>query len=240
MEILRQKVILVATADEDARESVLLAFQRWGSQVIAVSGGIEAYELARARHVDAVVTAPHLSSGHASLLLSDMRRLHHDVPVVLFGAGGDGISSSEALHRGFTAYFPVVHPLAPVVEAVARGLQLVEERKKQKVERVTVAAAAELTFGGSAVTVSAPVLNLSRGGFFVSLERDFPEPMTTAVFRLKLAKGESQPLIEGKALVRWVRSRPGSGHLCGVGMEFIEMNEPARQFLDAYVERLSR
>jgi c-di-GMP-binding flagellar brake protein YcgR len=97
----------------------------------------------------------------------------------------------------------------------------------------------ELEFGEPPSRVNAPVLNLSRGGLFFSLERGFPALHSVIEFRLTLAKIECQPTIQGRALVRWVRERPGSGHLPGVGLEFTEMSEAARAFVDSYVDRTS-
>ncbi|MGZ3741514.1 MAG: PilZ domain-containing protein [Bdellovibrionota bacterium] len=227
----------MAAADTAVREAVSGEFQQHGSQVLAVAGGIEAYELARERHVDAVLAACRLTSGSPALLLSDVRRLNHDVPVILFGAAGENFSQTEALHRGFAAFFLTAFPTGQFAEAVVRSLEFVEDRKKKKVERVVVAAQAEIFF--DSLELKAPVLNLSRGGMFLSLERSFPAMHSEVRFRLAFPPDVSQPPIEGKALVRWVRERPGAGHLPGVGIEFLEISDDARKFIEGYVERTS-
>jgi CheY-like chemotaxis protein len=239
VEILRDKIILVVAADAGSRDAVSEEFRRHGCHVLPVTGGFEAYELARERHVDAVAAAGRLSSGAPTLLLSDVRRLDHDVPVLLFGGAGEELSQTEALHRGFAAYFLHAFPTAPIAEAAARSLEFVAERKKKKVERVAVAATAEIRFGEPPVEHVAPVLNLSRGGMFLSLERGLPALQSTIDFRLTIAKADGQPPIEGKALVRWVRDRAGSGHLPGIGVEFTALSPEAQEFLDAYVGRAS-
>jgi CheY-like chemotaxis protein len=241
VERLRDKLILIAAADEAIRDAVGEEFSRLGCEVISAPGGFEAYELARARSVDAVLAASRLSSGEAGMLLSDVRRLNHDVPVILFGAAEGTMSQTEAFHRGFAAYFPHATPVAALAAAAARSLEFVEERKKKKVERVTVAASGELTFGDppTTTTVNAPVLNLSRGGMFLSLERGFPPLHCTVTFLLTFPPEVAHPEIKGRAFVRWVRERPASGHLAGIGLEFTELNPEAQVFIDRYVDRLS-
>jgi CheY-like chemotaxis protein len=242
MDILRSKIILVAAADVGSREAVAEEFRGHGCVVHPVTGGIEAYELARERHVDAVLTACRLTSGDPALLLSDVRRLNHDIPVILFGAAGESLTQSEAIHRGFAAYFLQSFPTAPLAAAAARSLEFVDERKKKKVERVSVAAEVELSFGDppQTVTVQAPVLNISRGGMFLSMERNFPPMHSYVNFGLTLPADANHPRIDGRAFVRWVRERPGSGHLPGVGIEFTELETEARDFLDRYVSLQSR
>lgn len=238
MNILRNKIILVAGADQGSREAVVEEFRKAGSQVLSSTGGIEAYEIVRARHVDAVLGGARLTSGSPFQLLAEVRRLNHDIPVILFGAAGEEITQTEALHRGFAAYFLQAFPTSVLAEATVRSLDFVEERKKKKVERVAVAAFVELVFGEPSVKMSAPVLNLSRGGMFLSLEKSFPAPMSIVDFRLSLTKNQPESIVvEGKALVRWVRERSGSGHLSGVGLEFIELSDQARVFVNAYVDR---
>lgn len=241
MEILRNKIIVVAAADTGVRDAVCAEFTSRGSKVLPVSGAIEAYEIARVRQVDAVISGCRLSSGEPRLLISDIRRLNHETPVILFGAAGESISQTDALHMGFAAFFPGIYPTAPLAEATRRSLEFVEERKKKKVERVAVAAQVDLTFGcpPQTVRVKAPVLNLSRGGMFLSMERSFPALHSEVLFALAFPVEATHPTIEGRALVRWVRERPAAGHMPGVGLEFVQISPEAATFLDSYVERAS-
>jgi CheY-like chemotaxis protein len=241
VDILRDKIIVVAAAEALVRAALEAEFTSHGSRVLPVTGAIEAYEIARVRQVDAVLCACQLSSGEVRLLVSDIRRFNHDAPVILFGAAGEKITQTEALHFGFAAFFAETFPTAPLAEAAARNLEFVEERKKKKVERVTVAAQVDLTFGSppQSVQLKAPVLNLSRGGMFLSMERLFPPLNAEVRFALALPPYVPHPAIEGRALVRWVRDRPATGHLPGVGLEFLEVSPEAQAFLDAYVLRVS-
>jgi CheY-like chemotaxis protein len=241
MEILKDKVIVVAASDAASREAVGAEFSAHGCQVLSVSGSYEAYEIARMRHVDAVLSSCRLSSGDPRLLLSDIRRLNHDTPVILFGAAGENITQTDALHHGFAAFFQQTFPTTPLADATRRSLEFVAERKKKKVERVAVAAQVNLTFGSppQTIEVKAPVLNLSRGGLFVSMERTFPPLHSEVKFSLTFPPEVPQPTIEGLALVRWVRERPASGHLPGVGLEYLEISPEAQAFLNSYVERAS-
>src|SRR5688500_15790218 len=122
MEILRHKAILLAAADEEVSGNMAKAFTRAGSQVLSATGGFEAYEFARVRRVDAVVTCPRLSSGDPYQLLSDVRRLNYDIPVILFG-DGEGVSPTEAVHRGFAGYYRQASSIDVIVQAVARSLE---------------------------------------------------------------------------------------------------------------------
>ena len=63
MDILRNKIVIVAAADPALRDSVAEDLRGFCGQVLSVPGAIEAYELVRERPVDAVVTSARLSSG---------------------------------------------------------------------------------------------------------------------------------------------------------------------------------
>ena len=237
MEILQKKLIVVAASEPSSRDGIREEFEKAGSTVLSATGGFEAYELVRARNVDAVVVGGRLSSGSPAVLLSDVRRLSHDLPVVLFGAAGEAMTQTEALHRGFAAYFLQTFPALPILQAVARSLEFVEERKRRKVERVAVAAQAEIRLSAASMNMKLPVLNLSRGGMFLSLERNFPPVQSEVEFSVVLLPPDSDAVIKGKALVRWVREREASGHLPGIGLEFIELDDSAKGFLDAYIAK---
>lgn len=236
MEILRGKSVLVVAADAASRDAVAEEFRRAGANVLTLSGGTEAYEAARDRSVDAVVTAARLTNGDSTRLLHDLRRISYDVPVVLYGSGAEDISPNEAIHLGFSAHFRQAYPTSALAEAVARSLRFVEERKKKKVERVVVAGQAELSFGEPPVRVRAPILNLSRGGIFVSIDRGFPTLETTVAYELYLSD-DQKPLIRGKALVRWVREHPRSGQLPGVGLEFTGLPDSDLQLIESHMKQ---
>jgi CheY-like chemotaxis protein len=241
MEILKDKIIVVAASYAASRDAVIAEFSGHGCQVLPVTGSYEAYEVARMRHVDAVIASCRLSSGDVRLLLSDIRRLNHDTPVVLFGAAGENITQTDALHLGFAAFFPQTLPTGPLAAATRRSLEFVAERKKKKVERVAVAAQVKLMFGSPPqnVEVKAPVLNLSRGGLFISMDNSFPPLHSEVMFSLTFPPEVPHPTVEGRALVRWVREHPASGHLPGVGLEYVEISPEAQAFLNGYVERAS-
>lgn len=235
MEILRGKSVLVVGADVASRDAVVAEFRRAGCNVLPLSGAVEAYEAARDRSVDAVVTSSRLSNGDPTRLLFDLRRINYDIPVVLFGSG-DGVSANEAIHLGFSAHFRQAHPTQALAEAVTRSLRFVEERKKKKVERVAIAGRAELCFGEPPTRVRAPILNLSRGGIFVSIDRDFPNPSSTVAYELFLSDEET-PVVRGNAFVRWVRENPGSGQMPGVGLEFNDLPADALAAIEAHMRR---
>lgn len=236
MEILRGKLVLVVAADAAGREAVAEEFRRAGATVLALPGGTEAYETARDRAVDAVVTSTRLSNGDPTHLLFDLRRIRYDLPVVLYGSGAEEVSTNEAIHLGFSAHFRQAHPASALAEAVARSLRFVEERKKKKVERVAVAGLAELSFGEPPVKVRAPILNLSRGGIFVSIDHGFPSLESTVAYELFLSD-EGKPEIRGTALVRWVREHPRSGQLPGVGLEFMELPDSDLRLIESYMKQ---
>jgi CheY-like chemotaxis protein len=236
MDNLRGKKVLVVAADTASRDAVAEEFQKAGCSVLSLTGGVEAYEAARDRSVDAVVTSARLSNGDATRLLNDIRRINYETPVVLYGAGSEEISANEAIHVGFSAHFRQPYPTSALAEAVSRSLRFVEERKKKKVERVAVAGQAELSFGEPPLRLRAPVLNLSRGGIFVSIDRDFPQPETLVAYELFLAD-DSKPALSGNALVRWVRDNPRGGQMPGVGLEFHDLPASALALIEEHMRR---
>ncbi len=236
MENLKGKKVIVVAADPASREAVAEEFRKAGSSVLSLAGSVEAYEAARDRNVDAVVTSARLSDGDSTRLLFDLRRIHYDTPVVLYGSGGEEISANEAIHLGFSAHFRQPYPTAALAEAVSRSLGFVEERKKKKVERVTVAGEAVIRFGETPKCLRAPILNLSRGGIFISIDRDFPVLHSTVSYEIFLSGEESEPL-RGKALVRWVREFPRSGQMPGVGMEFCDLSADGLTRIEAYMRK---
>ncbi|HEY8278150.1 MAG TPA: PilZ domain-containing protein [Bdellovibrionota bacterium] len=239
MGILQGKLIVVAAGDESLRETVAAEFRNAGCHVLPTGSAVHAYELARERTVDGVITAGKLLGGNPLQLLADIRTLSYETPVILFAADGEKISHTEALHRGFSAFFLNAPPANTLSNALVRGLEIVDERKRKKVERVTVAAFVDLLMDKQPTVTNAPVMNLSRGGMFLSMESGFPAEQTIVDFKLRMPQTGDQPVLQGRAFVRWVRERGGSGHLAGVGLEFRDLSNEACEFIDRYVDRMS-
>jgi len=240
MDILRNKIILVADADQLRCEAVAKEFRKAGCRVHSAGGGIEAFEIASIHRVDAVLSSTQFSNGSPFLFLTDLRRLGNDIPVILFGAAESKITQTEAMHRGFAGFFSDSSPAA-LAEAAAKSLNFVEDRKQGKARRVAVVARADLTYGEPPVNVCAAVLNLSRSGMFLSLESGFPPTNSIVEFRMTLPDdGVGEISVSGMACVRWTRERQEGGRLPGVGLEFTELSGDSRKFVDLYVSRKSR
>ncbi len=238
MDFLRQKTVLIAAADPRSLKSAAEEFERAGAQVLSATGGMEAFEIARNQNIDVVLTAGRLESGDPCQLLSDIKRLNLDIPVILFASDHE-ISPTEALHRGFSAHFSTTVLSRVLVDAAARCLQFVIERKKKKLERVTVSAQVEVSFGSPSRSYQCSVLNISRGGLFFSFDGTFPREGNIIEFRLRM-ESSSAVVAEGKAIVKWVRERPGAGHMAGVGVEFTELSSQSRDYIHHYLEQAGR
>lgn len=240
MDYLRGKMILIADADQDSREAISAEFRRAGCEVFVCSGGIEAYEMARDKTVHALIASDHLSSGDPEQLLNDVRRLHRDIPLILFGTSKQTISQTQAINLGCAAYFRQAEPVSALVCAADRCLSFVKERHQNRTERVGVAGYARFTYGQPQIAMSAPILNLSKGGMFLQVEKDFPPQGAMVVFQISFANEGFEPAIEGVAVIRWVRESARAGMLAGVGLEFSVLSPEAQAALKGYLIRTSK
>ena len=81
-------------------------------------------------------------------------------------------------------------------------------------------------------------IKMGRGGFFVSLTRQFPEVDELVSFDIKIK--DSKPVISicGQGRVRWVRSEEGSDLLPGAGIEIEYIEEKCRRaFIDWLIKQ---
>lgn len=221
--------ILVVDDEEYLRKAIVMDFKRKGFNVLSAENGTEAYELIKANKIHLVLSDVRMPNGDGIELLDRLKELDPDVPIFMFITGFTDMSAEEAYHRGADAIFSKPFDrkslMEAVIKAISNKLEIWSERKE---ERIRTNCIIDLQFPSLKISMESKVLNLGRGGMFVSLKNQFPEVGQQATFSIKFNEG-SVSSIEGGGLVRWVREEFAENQLAGCGIEFQYLTEQGRK-----------
>jgi CheY-like chemotaxis protein len=211
--------ILIVDDEPDLREAIAFDFRRKGFRVLLAGSGNEAIRKLEAEPVDVVLSDVRMPDGDGMHLLDWIKNRNEASPAVMLITGFADISVEEAYDRGADAIFAKPFERKALMDAVQRAIQPSAERLLRRSPRVETDMPVGLKFLRSGFEAQTHVSNLGRGGFFVLLEKAFPETGETVEFRLEsshLPKVE----IDGAGIVRWVRKTSDGSQPPGCGIEF--------------------
>lgn len=222
------KTILVVDGESDIREILAFQLQQQGAHVIEAASLLEA--LAQLKHVpvDAIVTESRFNDcGEPCKVIELLRSSGSRAPCVFMTAFAE-TSEYIAYEAGAQALFYKPTHLKTFGEFMARALAEAPGRLFRKSERYVSYLEGEISFlQGS---YSAWVLNLSLGGMFLQSSGYLPKVNEEFTFHVN---GKVQ--IEGKAIVRWVRSQDESSLMRGFGVEFQNLSSDSQEALERFV-----
>lgn len=211
--------ILVVDDESDLREAIAFDFRRRGFTVFTSSCGRDALKVVESEKIDIVLSDMRMPNGDGAELLEKIKDRNAFLPTVLFITGFSDISHEEAYHLGADAIFAKPFDRQALFEKVESSLEPLEERFQRREPRVELEFPVGLNFQKSGLTVQATILNIGRGGFFVSLNGTTPAVSEEAEFRMETLT-TPKLTVSGKGTVRWVRKETEAGLPRGCGIEF--------------------
>jgi CheY-like chemotaxis protein len=218
--------ILVVDDEDSLRKAIVFDFKRKGFNVIDAENGKQAFEIVKNSRIDVVLTDVRMPGGDGIELLDNIKELNCELPVVMFITGYADITLEEAYDKGVDAVFAKPFDRKALFEAVLRAIsQKTDKWNSRKLERIETDFSIDIEFPELNLAIQGRVMNIGRGGVFISLKDNFPTVDTKTNFNIKFKDGIPTNLI-GTGMVRWVRTQECDGRSSGCGIEF--------DFLDDY------
>jgi len=221
------KTLLVVDDEADLREILVFSLERYGYKVLTACNGREAFQIVQTNRIDLIISDIQMPGGNGVELLDNVRNYHHELPVLLFLTGFADITLEQAYDKGAEALFAKPFDIKQILSTIERALSPKEDRWQRRSDRHETEINIELKFPGFDEARKAKVLNIGRGGIFVSLDKDFPKVTDSVSFKIEFSEGLIS-MIEGTGVVKWARIQATDALSAGCGIEFVELSNGTR------------
>jgi CheY-like chemotaxis protein len=227
--------ILIVDDEADFRNVLAFSFKRKGYQVMSAPNGEAAFELIQSERVDVVISDIRMPGGDGIELLDRVRSNSLDTPIILLVTGYAEFSTEEAYHKGAEALFCKPFDRNILEETILRLLMPREERWSSNVKQPDAGLDIILKVQGLPQAIEAKVMNLGRGGMFVTLPQTLC-PNVNDQMEFKISLTDHNALVEGCGIVRWVRLSSKESQLpAGCGLEFTYLGDAERNRVLEYI-----
>jgi CheY-like chemotaxis protein len=221
--------ILVVDDEPALRKAIIFDFKKKGFQVLEAENGRAAFEIVKGQHIDLVLTDVRMPGGDGIELLDNIKARDPNLPVVMFITGFADISLEEAYDKGVNVVFSKPFDRKNLLAAVIRAVGEKDEQwQSRKSDRLVSDFNIELAGAELGKPIQGKVLNIGRGGFFVSVENPAVSMGSKIDFHIKFQQGTLK-IIKGTGIVRWVRAEPVEGQPSGYGVEFDSLDDQSRK-----------
>lgn len=210
----------------DDEPALLRIFRRWftleGCQVFTAENGLEALEIARAHHIDVLVTDIRMPKMDGIELARRLVQVGGYVPKLIFVSGFGDIDERDCFDIGIEARLDKPVEYEDLMAAVRRSLA---DRDTLWREPSTMVADLALVacFESLAAAQRDGTLSFGHGGFCIR------SPLRVAVgqrLELNIAFAADHRRLAGQGVVRWVAADEGQ-----IGIEFRHLDDEARAWV---------
>jgi two-component system chemotaxis response regulator CheY len=230
---MQNKVILIVEDEKLVREIVRLHLGGLGFIIIEAENGQEAYNIAARGAIDLIISDIQMPLMSGVELLKNLRELNAGYPPFVFTTAYSDISSAEALALGAEAFLRKPFAKRELLDVVENALLPKEVRWSQGEIISESARCFDLSPFGEfwrSKEETQSKIEIGQGGMFLPLLDKFP--CGFEVFKFKIESGlETLGDLEGFAQVRWVRQVAELGESVGIGVEFLQLDDPYRKKL---------
>jgi CheY-like chemotaxis protein/Tfp pilus assembly protein PilZ len=217
------KKILIVDDDPIMRQVLRSDFTRRGFAVTEAGDGLQALEKLNEKVFDLIISDVRMPKFSGVELLNQVRKLYGELPIFMFVTGFSELSLEEAYAQGASALFPKPFNRQNFLRAIEWALLPKNEKSKESLPPLSTDFEIELYLKGSLEVVKGRMLNIGRGGMFVSMDSSMPATGDTLEFKISFQ--QDAPLqLTGQGIVRWMRSQMSVGRPSGCGIEFLEFD----------------
>ncbi|NUM87789.1 MAG: response regulator [Bdellovibrionales bacterium] len=229
-----QKSVLIVDDDETLREAFVFDFKRRGYRVLSASSGTEAFKIAQAERLDAVITDVRMPNGTGVELLDNIKTMNARLPVVIFVTGFSDLSTEDAYDKGAFAVMSKPFDRKVLAETVQKAMLGCSERLSTSAELAPdapqVVLPADLSGALRAVT-----LRFGQGGMSLAYEGDSARVGQPVSFRIE-HPGHGLPPLFGQGVIRWMRESDPTNRVLGI--EFTYLDPACRPAAVAFLDGL--
>ncbi len=224
--------ILIVDDESDLLEILATRLDMSGYTVLTASDGQKALDIILKESIDLVITDVQMPLVTGVELLESIRSRNWIQPPVIFITGYSAISAEQAFDKGVQAVFYKPFDFKDLLACIKKFLSSQNDRFLSREERQSVYAKLNFSYSSLQEAQEAHVLNIGKGGFFMSLEPDKLPPIESKIdFCIQFQEGAAE--IKGTGQVKWVRKDFEGEMPPGCGVEFIEIDEKSnRHVLD--------
>jgi CheY-like chemotaxis protein len=218
------------------REVIAFDLERRGYLVLHAESGLAAIAVVKAQNPDLVISDVRMPSGSGIDLLRWIKEWNPAGPSFIYMTAFADISSDEALHQGAEAFLTKPLENESLLEETARALVHRSDRWRTAVEAPS-ASSIVLPDDPLLVEGAGARVHYGSGGVFVEVTVGFPDSLEIVSFNLPCAFGGVASRLKGQARVRWVRHESTPELACGLGLEFLYIEDPGRAAYLAFLEQ---
>lgn len=222
-----KKTILVVDDDEAIREAIVQDFDRRGYNTLSAENGKVALEVIRTGTIDLVVSDVEMPNGDGIELLDRTMSINSRRPLFIFMTASSVITPEEAYLKGAEALIKKPFERKVLIDTIEKAFSAHQRRQgqmKRKHIRIEKSLPIQIDHARISTPTEGLLTNLSRGGFFVTLEGSLPDAGSTIDFSINFSSGDKGP-ISGCAAVRWARKVRANELAPGVGVEFLDLTD---------------
>jgi CheY-like chemotaxis protein len=219
-------VVLVAHQSSPRRDLIISDLQSKGFDVLRAEDETTALRIVETHMPHGILAQQKSPEFDGVKLMKIIKKVHPRLPILIL-SDDPNISIEDTFDQGAEAVF--YGSMSPEFFGLALQRHLSERTyfSGRQFSREPFRKDVKLNapFG------SGTIINIGRGGMFVSAQEDFPKAGATVEFSFeyKLEETSSMAKIEGTGVIRWVRERGRSAHEpAGYGIEFVSLSEESR------------
>lgn len=219
------KAILVVDDEPDLREILSDEFRHAGAIVHEAANGQEALRQSASQHFDVIVTDLRMPGGDGFSLARALKARNTISPILVLMTGFADLTAEEAFDVGVEAFLTKPFHLDAIRENIERLLT-------PSVQRWSGRGPSDLRPLDPppvALVGQESLSYLGRGGMF----------WPGSVLQVRVGEEVSftaGPELSGTGVVRWVRPSSEAGRGCGLGLEFLSLEETSRKWVAAQIE----
>ncbi len=229
--------LLLVDDETDLVEILATRFEMAGYKVFTANDGHEALQILEKEKIDLVITDVQMPGVSGVQLLEKIREKNPNVPPVIFITGYSAIKPEHAYDKGVQAIFAKPFDFKDLVGCVKKMLSASSERLSPREFRDELNTKISISFSDLKQAQDARLLNIGKGGFFMSLSPEKLPAVDTAIeFHIKFDHGLAE--IKGRGIVRWVRKESEDNLPVGCGVEFDELDESSSSQVIAMINSI--
>lgn len=234
----KEITIMIVDDDEELLSSIATSFRLFQFNVVEKRSGNEAIEYLKSdESVSLVITDIRMPNGNGMDVLEFIRERSSKNPKVLFISGYSDYTVAQMYEKGVDGFFSKPFRVSAIKDAITKTLLNLNERwGLPPVGHLSMRI--NKTLDSLDPEKNKMQMKMGRGGFFVALDKQFPEVENIVTFEIKVKDSKPFANLRGQGRVRWVRTEEEDGKPSGAGIEFEYLEEDCRKlFIDWLIKQ---
>lgn len=222
--------LLIVEDDVSLLDALVVSFETKGFYVRSAKNGKAAVDLIEKHRIDAVLSDIRMPDYNGLQLMTRIRELHPESPVLILMTGFSDVEVADLYHCGADAFFPKPFNLKSMEKKI---LELTSDRAEVwSVDHSMTESPFHIAKSFQTIdsAIASGCLGIGRGGMFIFHETELPSPGMPISFELGFINDPGITLLSGTGTIQWRRPAPNGpegAQVCGI--EFTSLFEGCRK-----------